>query len=558
MSETPELGLPYLAAGQAQKHVTVNESLRKLDAIVQVALQDRHLAEAPSNPAEGARYWVPNGATGIWASHVGQIAAFQDGLWNYFPPRPGWIAYLLDEAALAVWNGTGWVVVTSGGAGITSLNPVDMVGIQTTADDTNRLAVASPASLFTHAGAGHQLKINKALASHTASLLFQTGFSGRAEFGLAGDDSFRIKVSANGSIWSEALVVNPNTGEVSLPNTTLAGGGGVSDHGALTGLADDDHPQYFNQARGDARYAATTHHHNASYEPIGAASAAISAHNAAGDPHPQYLTQAEGDGRYLQGVNPAPLVGVNATADTTNRLAISSSASLFNHEGTDHRLKISKAGAANTASLLFQNAGSGRGEMGLTGNDDLRLKVSPDGSQWFDALVVNRSNGSVSLPNTAPSGGSGGGGLVRQIKVGTLTTGFTMVGTTAVPTGLLATITPASIASKILVRLSVVIGARFWYVAPSLTVWRNGVRVWPQGTAQHLRQAGMAGSDSNSSKLTFSVPIEFLDEPASTSALSYELYLHSDSALYNAHINLRESDLSLRGESSIVLTELLA
>lgn len=30
---------------------------------------------------------------------------------------------------------------------------------------------------------------------------------------------------------------------------------GVTDHGALTGLADDDHPQYLTQARGDARYA---------------------------------------------------------------------------------------------------------------------------------------------------------------------------------------------------------------------------------------------------------------------------------------------------------------
>lgn len=33
-----------------------------------------------------------------------------------------------------------------------------------------------------------------------------------------------------------------------------AGGPGVSDHGALTGLADDDHPQYHNDTRGDARY----------------------------------------------------------------------------------------------------------------------------------------------------------------------------------------------------------------------------------------------------------------------------------------------------------------
>lgn len=34
-----------------------------------------------------------------------------------------------------------------------------------------------------------------------------------------------------------------------------------ADHGALTGLADDDHPQYYNQARGDARYSQTSHTH---------------------------------------------------------------------------------------------------------------------------------------------------------------------------------------------------------------------------------------------------------------------------------------------------------
>jgi hypothetical protein len=32
------------------------------------------------------------------------------------------------------------------------------------------------------------------------------------------------------------------------------GTGGASDHGTLTGLSDDDHPQYHNDARGDARY----------------------------------------------------------------------------------------------------------------------------------------------------------------------------------------------------------------------------------------------------------------------------------------------------------------
>jgi hypothetical protein len=33
------------------------------------------------------------------------------------------------------------------------------------------------------------------------------------------------------------------------------GGGGTSDHGELDGLGDDDHTQYYNQMRGDARYA---------------------------------------------------------------------------------------------------------------------------------------------------------------------------------------------------------------------------------------------------------------------------------------------------------------
>lgn len=35
------------------------------------------------------------------------------------------------------------------------------------------------------------------------------------------------------------------------------------DHGALTGLLDDDHTQYFNQARGDARYSQLGHAHSA-------------------------------------------------------------------------------------------------------------------------------------------------------------------------------------------------------------------------------------------------------------------------------------------------------
>lgn len=46
------------------------------------------------------------------------------------------------------------------------------------------------------------------------------------------------------------------------------GGGGVSDHGALTGLGDDDHTQYHTDARGDLRYSALAHTHTGTYQPL--------------------------------------------------------------------------------------------------------------------------------------------------------------------------------------------------------------------------------------------------------------------------------------------------
>lgn len=48
-------------------------------------------------------------------------------------------------------------------------------------------------------------------------------------------------------------------------NMVLLGGPAVvTDHGGMSGLGDDDHPQYINQARGDGRYAALGHGHDLS------------------------------------------------------------------------------------------------------------------------------------------------------------------------------------------------------------------------------------------------------------------------------------------------------
>ena len=112
-----------------------------------------------------------------------------------------------------------------------------------TADVTTRFVVQAPASLFNHDGAGHQLKLNKAAAGETASLLFQDGYSGRAEIGLAGDDDLHCKVSADGSAWAEALTVERSTGEVSLPATPWASGGNLLLNGDLELTQEDFEPE---------------------------------------------------------------------------------------------------------------------------------------------------------------------------------------------------------------------------------------------------------------------------------------------------------------------------
>src|SRR5690606_18434255 len=61
MFQTPNLKLPYIAPAQAQKHVTHNEAIRALDALVHIAVEDRDLPEPPADPADGARYIVAEG-----------------------------------------------------------------------------------------------------------------------------------------------------------------------------------------------------------------------------------------------------------------------------------------------------------------------------------------------------------------------------------------------------------------------------------------------------------------------------------------------------------------
>ncbi len=220
--DSPILGLPYILPSQAQKHVTHNEALRILDVAVQLAVLSRMQGAPPPSPTLGERHIVGPAASGEWVGQSGRIAFREQANWGFLQPVEGWIATVLDETQTVTYRAGAWVSQDELPLRVAHL------GVSAAPDATNRLAVSSPATLLNHAGGGHQLKLNKAMASDTASLLFQTGFSGRAEMGAMGSDAFQIKVSADGSTFRVAVTADPASGEVTLPSGAALSDGSVA------------------------------------------------------------------------------------------------------------------------------------------------------------------------------------------------------------------------------------------------------------------------------------------------------------------------------------------
>lgn len=221
MTSTPHLALPLIAAAQAQKHVTHNEALTALDALVQLAVLDRHRTSPPAGPEEGDRHIVAAGASGAWAGREGAVACRQDGAWRFFPPRRGWLAYDMAAGVLLAWSGVAWVDALA--ALGETLTPA-RIGLGTAADPANPFSAKLNDALWTARSVGEggtgdlRSAMTKEAAADVLSLVFQTGFSARAELGLVGDDDFRIKVSPDGVAWRDAMAVDRASGAVRFPS----------------------------------------------------------------------------------------------------------------------------------------------------------------------------------------------------------------------------------------------------------------------------------------------------------------------------------------------------
>ena len=108
MSSTARLGLPYIVSGQAQKEVTHNEGLNKLDAFVTPVVAD--IADAPpGSPAAGDLYIVGTSPSGDFTGHANQLAQYQTGGWVFYAPFKWMDAVVESLDSRMAYDGSGWV-----------------------------------------------------------------------------------------------------------------------------------------------------------------------------------------------------------------------------------------------------------------------------------------------------------------------------------------------------------------------------------------------------------------------------------------------------------------
>lgn len=107
---TANMDLPLLLPEQAQKHVTVNDALMRLDGQVDLVLQSVTRIAPPETVVDGLCWAVPQGATNAWEGQAGKIAIGANGGWVFAQPRFGRRAVVADRGMVAIHDGNAWVV----------------------------------------------------------------------------------------------------------------------------------------------------------------------------------------------------------------------------------------------------------------------------------------------------------------------------------------------------------------------------------------------------------------------------------------------------------------
>ena len=220
MSETARLSLPLLMPSQAQKHVTVNEALLRLDALTQLVLRSRSLVAPPVNATEGDCYGVPVEATGGWLDSDGEIAIFVGGGWDFVTPARGWRAFVEDESAFVVYDGD-WT--PQGGAPAPAGGPaMRMIAM-------DHSVVAGPSSATPPA-----IPAGASVWGITGRVVDAIGGATSFRIGIAGaEDRYGSRIGTAVGSWLRGLTGSPLTYWEETPLVLYAEGGDFDGTGLI-------------------------------------------------------------------------------------------------------------------------------------------------------------------------------------------------------------------------------------------------------------------------------------------------------------------------------------
>lgn len=365
MSQSTNLALPYLGASQSQKHVTVNEGLRFLDVLVQIAVKSAALSAPPGSPADGQRWIIGPAPTGLWVGRATQIAAWQDGAWVFYAPKDGWLAW--NEATLSS-------LVFSTGSWVSLIGALLAAGVADMAFTLTDDADPTKKATFELAGISTGTTRTFTLPNTTSELAI-----------LAGTQTFTGNKTFTGTLTASGTVT------VSAAAATIGTATTTATYGLGTGATTTGVTKTVNLGTGGASGSSTVVN-------IGSATAGAGGTTVVNTPTVTFANAVIQVGMPQANLT-AQLLGLGgATADATNRLSANTPNVLLNNAGASIDVTVNKNAAANDASFSFKTGFSVRALLGTLGSDDFTLKVSPDGSSFFDALVADRTTGRISFP----------------------------------------------------------------------------------------------------------------------------------------------------------------
>lgn len=365
MSQSTNLALPYLGASQSQKHVTVNEGLRYLDVLVQIAVKSAALSAPPGAPGDGQRWIIGPAPTGLWAGRATQIAAWQDGAWVFYAPKDGWLAW--NEATLTS-------LVFSAGAWGSLIGALLAAGVADTVFTLTDDGDPTKKAVFELAGISTGTTRTFTLPNTTSELAI-----------LAGTQTFTGNKTFSGTLTASGTVT------VSAAAATIGTATTAATYGMGTGATTTGVTKTVNLGTGGASGSTTV----VNIGPVAAGAGGTTVVNTPTVTFANAVTQVGMPQANLT----AQLLGLGgATADSYNRLSINTPAMLFNNAGAGIEATVNKAAPANDAAFAFKTGFSARALIGLLGSDNFGFKVSPDGSTFYEAITIDRSNGQVELP----------------------------------------------------------------------------------------------------------------------------------------------------------------